>query len=168
MIATLQFSSLSLGLCCATSPTALLPHISPQKGLGHTILLYQLPRPHSKAEPHLENCWSSGVVLELTIAIPSRVFLLDSERLPRTFQEMIYSSEGCLHQELSVLLRACASHEKPVTVCDLRGACLPEGRNCMYFFCTRSNAMLSHLSRICSPGLEMDMEVQETLKLTQV
>lgn len=42
---------------------------------------------------------ASGGVFELTIAMPSRIFLLVSEQLPRTFREMIYSfSEGCLHQ----------------------------------------------------------------------
>lgn len=51
----------------------------------------------SRATPwKLPGPWNDS---ELTIIMPSKVFLLVSEQLPRTLQDMIYCfSEGCLHQ----------------------------------------------------------------------
>ena len=145
------------------------PHPHRPSWTWDTFTLSTAP-PCPRTEPHLANHQASGEVSELTTTAPGRVFLLVSEQLPRAFQEMIYSfSEGCLHQS-SVSFRACASHWKPVTICDLRGACLPEGINCIYiyiyiyiffffFLHTVTNVMFSHLPKGCSPGLEMDVEV---------
>lgn len=96
--------------------------------------------------------------------MPSRVFVLVSEQLPRTFQEMIYCfSEGCLHQS-SLFLSEPVPPMKKLSQFVICGEPVSQKEETGYNFShTGNNAMFSHLSRICSPGLEMGTEAQVAL-----
>ena len=98
------------------------PHpTSPLRGPGTPCTL-STAQPSSRTKPHLANHQASGVVSELTITAPGRVFLLVSEQLPRTFQEMIY-----LFSEV-VYIRA---------LCSLQILCLP-WKTCHHLWSERS------------------------------
>lgn len=112
---------------CSAAPAllgaTLSTPIAPGSGIGCK------PLPAAAEAARAERHQSPGLRSRSSVALAMlrRVFWLGNDPLPRTFQGLIFSfSEGCL---LHSFLLPQSLPECPVTICDLRAAGLPEGRN---------------------------------------